>query len=603
MIRFGGAFRVCAAGVVAGVAALSAPQGAPAREADLGDALDEVAERVVGFLNEEADTSGKRLDVVFRPALAKLPMLEEKVYCEALSRGLGDALMAEVLDKQNFARTNHFAARIGSPVQVIPPEVTMTWEYGGGEALTLNVTVVLPGDRLEHVKGSVGVETLSRERQRCLYAFEEAPETITTTEEGIFYGKPSLAMGENVLGSYEAGKKLKVLGRIRAPGVREAPWSVVAVKLDGQWTNAFVYGLAEREAREKAEREAREQAEDFAARLGRPLRVDWKDVRTGWTDLHFAALLNLPAVVEALIETGAAPDARLKGGEVPFGDGLKRRLAGLHPGVDWSDWWAYGQTPLMIAALADSRAAAAALVARGADVHAKNDAGKTPLHYAAQGNARETAEWLVARSADIHAKSNSGWTPLHSAAAGNARETAEWLVGLGADVHAKSNNGSTPLHSAAEGNARETAEWLVGLGADIHARNDYGSTPLHAAAAGNARETAEWLVGLGADIHARNDYGSTPLHYAAWENARETAEWLVGLGADVHAKSNSGWTPLHSAARGNARETAEWLVGLGADVHAQSNGGATPLDIAIRSESKAVQAVLRRHGGRCNTEC
>ena len=61
--------------------------------------------------------------------------------------------------------------------------------------------------------------------------------------------------------------------------------------------------------------------------------------------------------------------------------------------------------------------------------------------------------------------------------------------------------------------------------------------------------------------------------------------------------------PLHYTAWANALDVAEWLVGQGADVNAKDNGGSTPLDRAITNGNDEMQAMLRRHGGRCNTEC
>ena len=121
------------------------------------------------------------------------------------------------------------------------------------------------------------------------------------------------------------------------------------------------------EARSAAD-DAAEQAEVFARRLGRPFRASWKDEATGWTDLHFAALLDLPAAAAALIGAGRKPDSPLNGNGVPFGEELARTLAGLHPGEDWSDWEADGETPLMIAALADSGEAASALMSLTEDM-------------------------------------------------------------------------------------------------------------------------------------------------------------------------------------------------------------------------------------------
>ncbi|MDE0058141.1 MAG: ankyrin repeat domain-containing protein [Defluviicoccus sp.] len=372
----------------------------------------------------------------------------------------------------------------------------------------------------------------------------------------------------------------------------------------------------------------------FSESLGRAFSAAAKEESAGWTDLHHAAVLNLPGVVQALVDAGVAADVRLRDDLSRFSDTLQGFLIGLGH-EDFKVWEAYGHTPLMIAAFVNAEEAAATLVEAGADIRAKDRWGLTTLHYAAWANAHETAKWLVGRGADINAKDNFGATPLHHAAHGNALETAEWLVGRGADINARDNLGATPLHEAARGNARETAEWLVGRGADINAKANGGRTPLigavyrnaletvewlvgrgvdinakskdrwtllHHAAHGNALETAEWLAGRGADINAKDEYGRTPLHSAAFVNAHETAKWLVGRGADIHAKNNSGETPLHAAALGNARETAEWLVAQGADIGAKDKYGNTPLHHAARRNARETAEWLVGRGANVNAK-
>ena len=323
----------------------------------------------------------------------------------------------------------------------------------------------------------------------------------------------------------------------------------------------------------------------FSDSLGRVFSANAKEDSTGWTDLHYAAVLNLSGAVMALVDAGVQADVRLKDDSSRFGEALRDTLVGLRH-VQFAGWKADGETPVMIAAVANARDALEALAEAGADILAKNASGKIPLHFAAYGSARETAEWLVGKGADIHARDNGGRTPLHDAAWGNARETAEWLAGRGARVRARDNSGQTPLHLAARGNSPETVEWLAGQGADVHGTDIAGNTPLHEAARGNARETAEWLVGKGAHIRATDIDGRTPLHLAARGNARETAEWLVGKGADIRARDNSGNTPLHEAAWGNAREMAEWLVGKGADIESKDIDGKTPLHLAARGNAR-----------------
>ena len=334
----------------------------------------------------------------------------------------------------------------------------------------------------------------------------------------------------------------------------------------------------------------------FTASLGRAFSTSAKEDSVRWTDLHYAAVLNLPGVVTALVDAGLRVDVRLKDDSSRFGDALRGILSGLGH-EEFGRWTADGETPLMIAAVANAHEAAATLVEAGADINVKNASGKTPLHFAAWNNARATAEWLVGKGADIRARDIDGKSILHDAAWGNARTTAEWLVLRGADIRVRDKYGETPLHDAAKRNARATTEWLVGKGADIHDTDIDGETPLHEAAWRNARATAEWLVAKGADIRARDIDGRTPLHAAARGNARTTAEWLIGKGADIRARDIDGRTPLHAAARGNARVTAEWLVGKGADIRARDVDGRTPLHAAARGNARTTAEWLVGKGG------
>ena len=50
----------------------------------------------------------------------------------------------------------------------------------------------------------------------------------------------------------------------------------------------------------------------FAELLGRPFSKDSDEGGVGWTDLHYAAVLDLPGVIAALVDAGMAVDTRLK---------------------------------------------------------------------------------------------------------------------------------------------------------------------------------------------------------------------------------------------------------------------------------------------------
>ena len=374
-------------------------------------------------------------------------------------------------------------------------------------------------------------------------------------------------------------------------------YSSEAVTLD-RWRDVALETHPDRREVLSAFLVARDLAADgdkFAAALGRPHSVLAKEESTGWTDLHHAALLNRPGVVHALIEAGMSVDSRLAEG-TRFGDALKRTLANLGHGGEFDFWNADGETPLMIAALADSRDAVESLLERDADVGARNSRGSTPLHFAASSDARETAEFLLDLRADVNAKDKDDVTPLHRAASGDAHQVAELLLVRGADLHARGVHGKNPLHRAAWHNASNVVRLLVEQGADIHARENDGDTPLHNAASVGARELVELLLARGAEIDAKNGQGKTPLHRAAWRNAVVTARLLVKRGAGVMARANDGSTPLHFAARGNAPGIAELLLASDAEVDATDTQGRTPLLRAAWSDAVETASLLVERG-------
>jgi hypothetical protein len=114
-----------------------------------------------------------------------------------------------------------------------------------------------------------------------------------------------------------------------------------------------------------------------------------------------------------------------------------------------------GDTALHIAAAAYQEHIAIELIARGADVRAKNRRGAEPLHYAADG-----------------APASPGWNPPAQAA------TIACLIKEGADPNAVDMNGAAPLHRAVRTRCAAAAKALLEGGANARARNNSGSTPM-----------------------------------------------------------------------------------------------------------------------------
>jgi ankyrin repeat protein len=117
-------------------------------------------------------------------------------------------------------------------------------------------------------------------------------------------------------------------------------------------------------------------------------------------------------------------------------------------------------------------------------------AGDTALHVAAAAHHRGITGWLVARGAEVRARNRRGAEPLHYAADGGPsdsrdsdgqRDVIAYLIEAGADPNATDKSGVAPLHRAVRNRSSAAVSTLIDKGADPLLPNKSGSTPLHLA--------------------------------------------------------------------------------------------------------------------------
>ena len=355
----------------------------------------------------------------------------------------------------------------------------------------------------------------------------------------------------------------------------------------------------------------------------------------GSTPLH-VAWMNVRAIVEELLQSGADPLARDERGRIAdptsctnWNTAAFSRLAllgefelCLRLGEDLNVRDTDGNTPLHVAARVENPSAVTFLLEAGADINAQNNLGATPLHLARDNQGAEVLTALLEAGADINAGAGSHGTPLLLALASARGWYPRWeiseapviaLLEAGADVNAPDSAGKTPLLASIdfrrrEGSLTDLPVRLLALGADPNLPDGQGRTPLHEAAAVEGPAVIRALLEAGADPHASTDDGTSPLHAAAISGRPEAVNLLISAGAEPNGPADAPRTPLHHAIR-NPRlawsaDTGDtlWsprafaLLDAGADPNVRTEEGDTPLHLLAsgrRFDTALVSALVR----------
>lgn len=397
--------------------------------------------------------------------------------------------------------------------------------------------------------------------------------------------------------------------------------------------------------------------------------------RYGITPLQLAAENGDVAVMRALLAAGADANAVLPEGETVLMTAARTGVAEaltllLEHGaaVDARERW-YGESALIWATAENHADAVRVLVTHGADVDSRStlrelDARQrrngqsilplgswTPLMYAAREDARAAAAALVASGADLNLADPDGATALTIAIINAHYELAVQLLEAGADPNVvDSAAGMGPLYAAVDmhrlaiGHGRPNprpagtvdaiavVRLLLARGADPNARLTKpimqrhhtggdgalgaGATPFMRAAKSGDVEVMRVLLASGADPTLTLPNGTTALMFAAgrgWRNGSALAPsydqgseqeavdaigMLLDLDLTIDAADDAGNTALHAAVtgRGSAAIVAA-LLARGANPKAANLKGETPLALAEARASLEIVEQLRVAAG------
>ena len=303
--------------------------------------------------------------------------------------------------------------------------------------------------------------------------------------------------------------------------------------------------------------------------------------------------------------------------------------------------------------------AARALIAAGADVHARSDSGFTPIMFAVRTGNMDAVTMLIDKGADIHAADNDGSTLLHIATVRGQIDLAKFLLNKGVDPNAM-KVGYTAMHYAAgkwdgvdaHDFVEAPGEWNYLKGLRSYQKHDLikallaaganpnlqlnkepprygfslvsgsakgytaGATPFFLAAMGADVDTMRLLASGGANPHIRARNGTTSLMVAAgmaWmenevpldsKDYLPATKYAIELGVDVNAVNNTGNSAIHGTISGGFNPVIELLAASGGDVNIKNKRGDTALKQSLGygaaggyHVSEDTAEVLRKLGG------
>jgi len=210
------------------------------------------------------------------------------------------------------------------------------------------------------------------------------------------------------------------------------------------------------------------------------------------------------------------------------------------------------------------RSVALTLIASGVPVESANRDGVTPLHVAVKLDRRDVVAALLDKGADIHATTTDdyGHTALHVAAACGRSELIVVLLAAGADIDARDKNGSSPLIVAARSCQSHALAVLLDSGANIAAVDKDGDTALHLATFKGDDVAVKRLIVSGANVNAQNAKDETPVMWAAAGHKFTLVSLLVANGADPSLADEDGDTAV-SFLDDNDRATFDTAIECG----------------------------------------
>lgn len=245
-----------------------------------------------------------------------------------------------------------------------------------------------------------------------------------------------------------------------------------------------------------------------------------------------------------------------------------------------------------------NRPAAERLLAKSPDgLTWRSTSDNTALHLACWFGYGDVVEFLLARGADLEARNLAGETPLAVACSRGRVETVDLLLSRGADKTVLDRQQRSLLHLACGAGCAATARRLLLAGLEVDARDDLGFTPLFHA----LQVVSPHFATISRSWAEQQLAGVSPpaIDYPREQERRlEVLTVLLEAGADLEHVGACDQRPLHRAAEvaDLCPELALLLLSKGADPGCRDSNGDRPADRLPPAVGPEVRAAFGTQG-------
>ncbi|CAG0901670.1 unnamed protein product [Cyprideis torosa] len=299
----------------------------------------------------------------------------------------------------------------------------------------------------------------------------------------------------------------------------------------------------------------------------------------------------------------------------------------------------FGRSLLFYATENNHHSVVEVLLAHEADPNITNEAdGTSPLHHA---KSAKTAELLIAKGAEVNAKDKKGRTPLIVATDNDRHSVVDALLAHGADPNVTHKDGRSPLFVAIKKRHHSVVDVLLAHGADgrspVFVADEKGHHSvvdvllahgaderylLFVAAEKGHHSILDVLLSHGADPNVTDEHGRSPLFVAtekghhsildvlrshgvdpnvtlfvATEKGHHSIlDVLLSHGVDPNVTHKDGRSPLFVAIEKGHHSVVDALLAHGADPNVTHKDGRSPLFVAIEKDHHSILDVLLSHG-------